>query len=96
MQDNGAIPDGMVIMHTCDNPRCINVEHLTTGTQSENLADMRAKGRDRPPWRGKRMCRNGHPYDDANTLWVKGGKGRRCKTCHAAYMQRYRASKAAA
>lgn len=34
-----------VIMHSCDNPACINWEHLSHGTQAENIADMEAKGR---------------------------------------------------
>lgn len=34
-----------VIMHSCDNPACINWEHLSHGTQAENIADMVAKGR---------------------------------------------------
>ena len=34
-----------VIMHTCDNPSCYNVEHLVGGTQIENLQDMRNKSR---------------------------------------------------
>lgn len=49
---NGPIPEGMVIMHTCDNPPCVNPEHLRCGTQKENIADMYAKGRwskSRPP-----------------------------------------------
>lgn len=37
-----------VVMHTCDNPRCVNVQHLVPGTQAQNLADMRNKGRSRP------------------------------------------------
>ena len=32
-------------MHTCDDPRCVNVDHLVPGTQTMNLADMRRKGR---------------------------------------------------
>jgi hypothetical protein len=37
--------DGMVVMHTCDNPRCINPDHLKLGTQKDNLQDMKDKGR---------------------------------------------------
>lgn len=37
--------DGVVIMHTCDNPRCINVAHLKAGTQADNVKDMDDKGR---------------------------------------------------
>lgn len=40
---HGEIPEGVVLLHTCDNPRC--VVHLKPGTQAENLADMRQKGR---------------------------------------------------
>lgn len=34
-----------VLMHACDNPRCVRPDHLRAGSQVENLADMRAKGR---------------------------------------------------
>ena len=43
---NGEIPAGAVIMHTCDNRRCINIDHLRLGTQRDNLADMHQKVRE--------------------------------------------------
>lgn len=41
----GKIPRGKVVMHSCDNPRCVNPKHLSVGTYKENTADMYAKGR---------------------------------------------------
>lgn len=41
----GAIPAGMVVMHTCDNPPCVRLGHLRLGRQAENVADMVRKGR---------------------------------------------------
>lgn len=41
----GKIPEGKIIMHTCDNPPCINPDHLVPGTLEENNKDKAAKGR---------------------------------------------------
>ena len=35
----GAIPDGMVVRHSCDNPLCVNPEHLSVGTVADNKND---------------------------------------------------------
>lgn len=44
-----SIPAGMVICHHCDNPPCVNPNHLFLGTQGDNLRDASRKGRLRAP-----------------------------------------------
>ena len=39
------LKDGCVVMHSCDNPACVNPEHLKEGTQKENMEDCKSKGR---------------------------------------------------
>lgn len=41
----GPIPDGLSVLHTCDNPRCCNPTHLFVGTTRQNMEDRNAKGR---------------------------------------------------
>lgn len=41
----GEIPLGLHILHSCDNPRCVNPDHLSLGTHKENITDAKNKGR---------------------------------------------------
>lgn len=44
-QTNGPIADNLSVLHRCDTPRCCRPDHLFLGTQQDNLADARTKGR---------------------------------------------------
>lgn len=45
---HGDIPEGMLVCHSCDTPRCLEIQHLFSGTDQDNMDDKVAKGR----WKG--------------------------------------------
>lgn len=48
---HGPIPDGLVVMHKCDNPNCVNPDHLRVGTTSENVKEAYEKRRKVSPFK---------------------------------------------
>lgn len=74
IMENGEIPDGMVVLHSCDTPLCVNPAHLSLGTPKDNTQDMIKKNRQHNQI--KTHCPRGHEYDIAN----KNGS-RACRNC---------------
>lgn len=74
----GAIPSGMEVCHSCDNPSCTNPHHLFLGTHKDNVHDMIKKGRAR----GKGLSGEANP--SAILTWEKVNKIR------AEYSGRYK------
>lgn len=84
---NGPIPAGLVVRHKCDNPPCLNLDHLELGTPYENAVDRDNRGRNAE--RRKVTCPQGHPYDETNTYVTPNG-ARKCRTCNRARVAAHR------
>lgn len=68
---HGPIPRGMRVLHRCDTPICVNPDHLFLGTQADNVADMVAKGRHKPPKPQLGSINPQAVLTEAQARWVK-------------------------
>ena len=69
----GDIPEGLEVLHRCDNPPCININHLFLGTQADNTRDASAKGRMSHP----HFAARGEAHHNAKLTWPEVNEIRR-------------------
>lgn len=67
----GSIPQGLSVLHECDNPECCNPWHLFIGTTADNLADMRAKGRHNLTSRARGSAHRCAKFSEAEVLQIR-------------------------
>lgn len=73
----------MEVAHRCDNPQCVNIDHLEVLSPRENRKNQRAR---------RTHCHRGHVLDRMNVYISRDRDGyehRRCKTCQRAASERY-------
>ena len=90
---HGDINDSkLFVCHSCDNPPCVNPNHLFLGTSKVNVNDMHNKGRDVKYYAEREECSNGHKYElDSYFIRVRDGlESRVCRECDRQRGEKYR------
>lgn len=65
---------GKVVRHKCDNPRCVNPEHLVIGTVQDNVADRVERGRNGLRYKGETNCNAVLTPDDIRAIRRRKGE----------------------
>lgn len=79
LHNGGFLVREVNVLHRCDNPSCINPNHLFLGTHTDNMKDKSQKGRHHET--KKTHCPQKHTYSKINTYCTKTNK-RACRTCN--------------
>lgn len=81
LDSNASIPEGLFVLHLCDNPPCCNPSHLQLGDNAENMRQMRE--RQRHQFRGPSTC-------GTHSGYTTGCRCEPCKRANAAYSRLWR------
>lgn len=81
------VPEGLWVLHHCDNPKCVRPSHLYLGNVLDNTRDRIVRVRDANL--RKTHCPSGHPYTGENLRRMATGE-RRCRTCQREFDARRR------
>ena len=82
----GMFDQTLEVCHRCDNPSCVNPDHLFLDTHYGNMMD--AKSKNRWPNQSKTHCKNNHKFSEENTYIAPDGH-RECRSCRAAASRKH-------
>ena len=85
----GEVPEGLSVLHQCDNPSCVRPDHLFLGDRSANMQDCAAKKRGCTVGKSRLThCVRGHAFTPENTIRKNKGRHRACRICTQANARR--------
>ena len=85
----GELSEKDCVLHKCDNPSCVNPDHLFVGSKADNNKDRALKKRSGLRWKNKEYCKRNHLLSPENIKIRKNGS-RTCRLCdNYKSLQRY-------